>query len=75
MCRAVSKMPAAYFKSSAFFEGCTHSTTASPRPSVLGRCALAERWVERGGEVQNIIGLLIGLIVIIILVYIIANLW
>jgi tetrahydromethanopterin S-methyltransferase subunit F len=31
--------------------------------------------MERGGEVQNIIGLLIGLIVIIILVYIIANLW
>ncbi len=37
------------------------------------------RWPKdrmgRGGEVQNIIGLLIGLIVIIVLIDIIANLW
>ena len=30
---------------------------------------------DKGGQVQNLIGLVVGLIVIIVLIYIIASLW
>ena len=35
---------------------------------------LKDTRTDRGGEMQNIIGLLVGLIVIIVLIYILANL-
>ena len=34
-----------------------------------------KRRAEKGGQVRDIIGVLLGLIVIIVLIYLIANLW
>ncbi len=41
---------------------------------VKGRCALGERWADRGGEVQNMVQVVIGVLVILLLVFILLQL-